>query len=157
MRVHNPREDEEEVATQDHVLFWPIGQDVLADIVRELLDDFSTQVGRDTLQKGQVVEALQPLKRVEWSLHKEPWRHLLLVKTTDRRGIESWTMRNEDRKQAVDVAREVLEFIVGVTSLDEQGQDDLRRRWTNRLVPIPEEGDANKMWQAIVEQAISDQ
>ena len=159
MRVHNPSEDQdqEEVATHDHVLFWPIGQYVFADIVRELLDDFSTQVGRDTLQKGQVAEALKPLKRVEWSLHKEPWRHLLLVKTTDRRGIESWKMRNEDRTLAIYVSQEVLEFIVGITPLEEQGQDDLRRRWTNRLVPIPEEGDANEMWQAIVEQAISDQ
>ena len=160
MRVHNPREDEdqEEVSTQDHVLFWPIGQEgILANIVRELLDDFSTQVGSDNIQKAQVVEALKPLKCVEWSLHKEPWRHLLLVRTSDKHGIESWTMRNEQRKQAVDVALEVLEFIVGVTPLDEKGQEDLRRRWANSLVPVPEEGDTNEMWQAIVEQAISDQ
>ena len=92
-------------------------------------------------------EALQPLKRVEWSLHKEPWRHLLLVNMPDQqRGNSSWTMRNEGRKQAIDTAREVLEFIVGVTTLNEESQDNLRQRWTNALVPVPEEAESRTMW-----------
>ena len=157
MRVHNPTEDDDEMTTCDHALFWPIGQYVFADIVRELLDGFSTELGKDILQADEAIEALQPLKRVEWSLHKEPWRHLLLVNTADpQRGNSSWTMRNEGRKQAVDTAREVLEFIVGVTILDEESQGNLRQRWTNALVPVPEEAESRAMWQAVLAQAISE-
>ena len=48
------------------------------------------------------------------------------------------------------MAREVLEFVVGVTPLDQEGQDRLRQIWTNMLVPIPEAVDANEMWASCV-------
>ena len=156
MRVHNPSEEQEDNPSQDHVLFWPIGQSVLAGTVRELLDDFSTRAGTNDLEYAQVMEALAPLKRVEWSLHKEPWKYLLLVRTTDRHGNQSWTMRSEGRSQAIEMAREVLEFVVGVTPLDQEGQDRLRQIWTNMLVPIPEAVDANEMWQVVCAQAIAE-
>lgn len=156
MRIHNPSEAEEDQVTKDHALFWPIGQYVLADIVRGLLDKFSTQLSRDSLTREEVVEALAPLKRVEWSLHKEPWRHLLLVNTTDRRGERSWTMRNEGRSVAIAVAQDVLEFIVGITELDQEGQEILRQRWIDNLVPLPDDDEANLMWKAVLEQAIAE-
>ena len=49
MRIHNPNSTEPDGENKDHALFWPIGQYVLADISRELLDDLSTQLGRDSL------------------------------------------------------------------------------------------------------------
>ena len=134
MRVHNPDNSTAGATVQDHLLFWPIGQNILAGIIRELLDEFSTQVGKDKLDASQVLAALAPLKRVEWSLHKEPWRHLLLINTPDKNDNRTWIIRNETRKPAVDVALEVLEFIVGVTTLDQESQRQLRQRWTNALI-----------------------
>ena len=156
MRVHNPKEGDEDGASQDHALFWPIGQYILADIVRALLDDYSTQVSKDVLESAEIVDALAPLKRVEWSLHREPCRNLLLVQRPNRAGELLWAMRNEGRAAAIDVAREVLEFIVGVTPLDQKGQDDLQQRWANNLVPIPDEDRAREMWEAVLDQAIGE-
>lgn len=156
MRVHNPDNSTAGATVQDHLLFWPIGQNILAGIIRELLDEFSTQVGKDKLDASQVLAALAPLKRVEWSLHKEPWRHLLLINTPDKNDNRTWTIRNETRKPAVDVALEVLEFIVGVTTLDQESQRQLRQRWTNALIPEPEEADADAMWQVVLAQATAE-
>ena len=156
MRIHNPNSTEPDAESQDHALFWPIGQYVLADIARELLDDFSTQMSRDSLSPEQVVEALEPLGRVEWLLHRPPWKHLLLVMTADKAGKYSWTMRNEGRSTAIAVAREVLEFVVGVTPLDEEGQATLRQRWMNNLVSPPSETAATEMWDMVVSQAIGE-
>ncbi len=155
MRVHNPADGDAGADVRDHALFWPIGQYVFAKIVRQLLDDYSTRISKDVLHRSEVVEALIPLKYVEWSLHRAPWRDLLLVQVRDKAGVPSWTMRNEERAAAVRVAREVLEFIVGLNPLDEEGQKALRRRWTNRLLPQRIDEDAEEMWQEVLEQATS--
>ena len=154
MRIHNPVDGQDNGGSQDHVLFWPIGQKVLATVVRQLLDDFNTIVVSNVLSESQVVQALTPLARVQWSLHRPPWRHLLLVQTRDRSGNQSWTMRNEGRAQAIDVAQDVLEFIVGVTTLGQEGQDNLRQRWQENLVPEPDETTAKRMWNEIIDQAV---
>ena len=155
MRNHNPIDGEDANDGYDHVVFWPIGQELFSRVVRELLDEHSSRTQKETLNAQEVVEALEPLKRVKWSLHVEPWRHLLLVQTPRGGGL-TWTMRNEGRTDAIRIGREVLEFIVGITQLDEQGEKDLRGRWTDNLVPVPSEEAAEKMWQGIIEQATSD-
>lgn len=155
MRIHNPADGQENGDAQDHLLFWPIGQqNVLATVVRQLLDDYTTLVGSSVLDDAQVEEALSPLGRVDWSLHRPPWKNLLLVQTTDRTGNLSWTMRNEGRTQATNVAREVLEFIVGVNPLDKNSQEDLLQRWKEHLLPVPDENVAQEMWSEVLSQAI---
>ena len=154
MRVHNPSEDQEDPNNQDHVLFWPIGQEMLAGIVRALLDDYSTKNGKAILDKDEVLQAVTPLKRVNWSLHSEPWRHLLLVQTADKAGNISWTMRNEGRNLAVDIAKDVLFFIVGLSSLNDEDQEALKNRWAQGFALIPgNEVDATEMWEVVVAQA----
>ena len=155
MRNHNPIDGEDANDGYDHVVFWPIGQELFSRVVRELLDEHSSRTQKETLNAQEVVEALEPLNRVKWSLHVEPWRHLLLVQTPRGGGL-TWTMRNEGRTDAIRIGREVLEFMVGITQLDEQGEKDLRGRWTDNLVPVPSEEAAEKMWQGIIEQATSD-
>ena len=155
MRVHNPADGNAPADVQDHALFWPIGQYVVAKIVRQLLDVYSTQISKDVLDGSEVVEALSPLKHVKWSLHQEPWKHLLLVQVRDNAGNLSWTMRSEARAAAGRVAREVLEFIVGLNPLDQEGQEALQRRWTDHLLPPPDDDDARRMWQEVLNQATS--
>ena len=155
MRVHNPSDEEEEAATEDHVVFWPIGQEPFSQIIRELLDEYCTRSSKDILDKAEVVEALKPLNRIQWSLHRKPWRHLLLVQSRDKAGNLTWTMRNEERTQAIRIAKEVLEFLLGITPLDDQGQAELQRGWANSLVPIPSEADGLEMWHQLVKEALS--
>ena len=156
MRQHNTLDDEETSDSYDHVVFWPIGQELFAQVARELLDVHSSGAQKDVLDGKEVLEALKPLKHVNWALHEAPWRHLLLVQTHDRSGNLVWTMRNEGRTAAVKMGREVLDYIVGVTQLDDEGEAALKRRWTAELVPVPSDEVAEVMWKNIVEQAISD-
>ena len=151
MRVHNPSKSEDNSNSQDHALFWPIGQEIVADLIRALLDDYST---KETLNKDEVLEALAPLRHVDWSLHNEPWKHLLLVQTSDKAGNISWTMRNEGRNVAIDIAKQVLFFIVGLTPLNEEDLEVLRNRWAQGLALLPgTEVDTATMWQEVVAQA----
>lgn len=153
MRVHNPQSNSDGPSLGDSALFWPIGQEVFAPVVRGLLDDYSNRKNLDALDSKQVVEALAPLSRVNWSLHEPPWRRLLLVESADKAGNLSWSMRNEGRTQAKSMAREVLEFIVGVSPLDAEGQESLKDRWAQLLVPLPDPADVESLWRAVLEQA----
>ena len=152
MRVHNPNSEGESDDVQDHALFWPIGQVVLAKIVRQLLDRFCVERSVDILEGDQVNCALGPLNQIEWSLHSPPWRNLLLVQSSR----QSWTMRNEERTVAIKMAAEIIEFIVGVNPLDQQSQDNLRQRWSDLLVPTLGESEENAMWESILSQAIGE-
>ena len=155
MRTHNPSGDKDEADKQDSALFWPICQYVLAGVARELLDEYSTQKGIDTLNKNQIVSALEPISRLDWSLHSPPWRYLLLVQSADKAGNLRWKMRDEDRSAAIPVAQDVIEFIVGITQLDALGEESLKKRWLNFLVPIPDEKEGDRLWEIIRAQATS--
>ena len=153
MRVHNPSEDPQNGVQQDHVLFWPIGQEVLSGVVRRLLDEFCNQIGKDSLDKCELIEALRPLQKVGWSLHEAPWRHLLLVQSTNRAGDLTWGMRNEGRNAAVRVGTDVVDFIVGTANLNEERQNALKFQWTQSLVPTPDGATAETMWEMVLAQA----
>ena len=79
----NPTEMRSHAATdqgtglEDSVLFWPIGQEMLADVARSLLN--MRQVDPDTPTAASVSGALQSLSYLEWDFHMAPWRNLLLV------------------------------------------------------------------------------
>ena len=148
MRVHNPSTDEGERRGQDHALFWPVVQPMLAILARQLLDDFGTLHGAESLTAQQFTEALAPLGRIQWSLHEPPWRHLLLIRTGD-----NWIMRNEERTKAVAVAQEILEFKLGLRPLDLEGQASLRSRWAELLLPPQDETAVDDMWRAIINDA----
>ena len=155
MRVHNPDSGQDPETSEDHALFWPIAQPILATVARELLDEFSTLHGIDQLDRQAIVTALGPLSHVEWSLHQPPWRHLLLVQNRDKAGNPVWAMRSESRTAAAKIAQELLEFVVQVTQLDQDGQDALRERWKEHLVPVPDDAIAEEWWQSVLRQGFA--
>ena len=141
MRTHNlpdPNLDDQ----QDHLLFWPIGQELLAETARQLLDQSELGDDADVLA---VEVALRPLAEVPWELHGSPWCYLLLVPTSpDERG---WRIRSEDRKAALDVAGRLLRWAVGLDVLDEDGTVTLREDWKNLLYPeTPRKDRMEEMW-----------
>ena len=147
MRVHevpDPNPD----GYGDHLLFWPIGQELVAEIARSLLDcaglfdaaDIATMEG-----------ALRPLGEVPWDLHKPPWRYLLLVPATPPQQA-AWRIRSEDRKAALEVAAELLRWIVGLDPLNDEETRSLCERWRRLLYPEPADGhETEQMWQEVVD------
>ena len=126
MRVHEIEEVEDEDMT-DHLLFWPIGQQMLAEITRALLDKHIPNPAN--LNPDSVRAALSRLGQLEWRLHHPPWRYLLLI----RNAKDNWAMRNEERKEAVRCGRRIQQWGVGLDELDEIGIANLKKFWKSML------------------------
>ena len=151
MRVHEieAAEAEREDMT-DHLLFWPIGQQLLAEIVRSLLDKILPNPANPTADG--VHAALNGLGQLEWRLHQAPWRYLLLVRNAKD---DKWAMRNEERKEAVRCGRRIQQWVIGLEELDESGVDELKRLWSSMLIPPPLSEDRDKMWKRVEDLKLS--
>ena len=146
MRAHQLSEPNPD-GYRDHLLFWPIGQELFAKIVRTLLDSSGLDAKEGVTA---MANALQPLARVPWELHDPPWRYLLLVPTTPEE--QSWRMRNEERKEALEVAYRLLCWMAGIDSLNEDDTEELHKDWQNLLYPEPpQENRIEEMWKKIAE------
>ena len=148
MRQHDA--DKSEGDFHDHLVFWPIGQELFADIVRDLIDCALEEMldkwlNDDLLSVDELCKALEPLTIVPWDLHEPPWRHLLLVKSN----IEgNWKMRSEDRKYCLEVAYRILRWLLNIDNLDEGEELELRENWEKWLYESSP-GDNDAMWNEI--------
>ena len=142
MRVHELEEAEGEDET-DHLLFWPIGQQMLAEIVRYLLDIRLPDIAVPTPHT--VSEALRELGQLEWRLHQPPWRYFFLIRND--RG--KWIMRNETRKEAIRCGRRIQQWLIGLDPLDKGGVEDLKTLWGSMLIPAQTKEAQDEMWQQV--------
>ena len=142
MRIHDLADEESEEET-DHLLFWPIGQQMLGEIVRELLNKHLPDLENPT--PDTVSEALRGLGQLEWRLHKAPWRYFLLI----RNSRDNWAMRSEQRTEAVRCGRRIQQWVIGLDELDEAGVDDIKKLWTSLLIPQQSEEECDQMWQQV--------
>lgn len=145
---HHSLPDPNPDGLRDHLLFWPIGQQLFANVARSLLDSEGLD---NTAPAEELVNVLRPLAVVPWDLHGAPWRYLLLVaKTADE---VSWRMRSEDRKLALDVAERLLRWTVGLDALAEGDIDRLRFDWRDALIVNPEREEGlpkpDDLWSAV--------
>ena len=124
----------------DSALFWPIGQELMAELARDLLDDGAS---RDL---SKPVENLKPLSKLSWELHSAPWRNLVLIPKGD-----SWRIRNEDRRLSVALVKEILWFQVGLNTLLEEGLRELRERWEGLLLPALGREEIDALWNAVMD------
>lgn len=151
MRRHDKNELDGEY--QDHLLFWPIGQELIAQIIRELLDNRFPETGYGSV--ADMAEALAPLRMISWELHDAPWRYLLLVPgprpEADGRE-ENWRIRSEDRKLALIISSRLLRWMLGIGEpLNEDAVGALRESWRDLLYPDPESDDKiNEMWEQVI-------
>ena len=145
MRSHDvPKAEADE--HQDHLLFWPIGQEMLADVSRSLMDERGLDEDADL---ASMTAALSPLGELNWDMHSLPWRYLLLVPTSPEE--ESWRVRSEDRKVAIETSTELLRWIVGLAELDDGDTEVLRTAWQRLLYPEPtEDAQVDAMWSEIL-------
>ena len=142
MRVHELVDEESENET-DHVLFWPIGQQILVEIARELLNKRLSDSENLTLDA--VCTALSQLGALEWRLHQAPWKYLLLIRT--EKG--SWTMRNEQRTVAIRCGRRIQQWVIGLDELNENQVEDLKESWVSLLIPSQPAEECDQMWQQV--------
>lgn len=147
MRTHTLAPEGEDDKGTDHLLFWPIGQEMLATIVREALDS-RRMPNPDQPDKGSVAAALKGLGMLEWRLHEPPWRFFLL--TRDPVKADRWKMRSEDRAEVVRIGRRVQEWVLGLDELDEAGVAELKVVWESRLIPPQTEAEQNRMWSQVI-------
>ena len=126
----------------DSALFWPICQEVMVTLARDLLDDGLTRGIED------VHERLAPLAKLSWKLHDPPWRNLVLVTIGEGK---PWKMRSEDRTPSLNVAKEILWFQVGLHPLSEGGLHDLHERWKGLLLPALPTEEIDGLWETIME------
>ena len=145
MRVHDFVDDGDNGDGTDHLLFWPIGQQMLAEIARTLLDKRLPDPGNPT--PDTVSKALSGLSKLEWKLHQAPWKYFLLV----RNAKGNWTMRSEQRTPAVRCGRLIQQWILGLEDFDEDDVVNLKKDWANFLVPAQSEESVNEMWQQVEE------
>ena len=149
MRFHELTDRDNKSGT-DHLLFWPIGQQMLAEIARELLDERLSDPENPTPET--VRYALKGLSKLEWTLHNTPWKHFLLVPTTTRSGLRKWAMRNEDRPKVVRLGRIIQQWILGLEYDNRDRAEDLKSQWKSFLIlgdppPLPETVD--ELWQQV--------
>ena len=146
MRDHNADTVE---GTDDHVLFWPIVQEMLVELARDLLDDRLSRkpTEMDDLDLPEAVDALEPLNAIVWSAHHPPWRHLLLVRTEN----EDWRIASEDRKIRLRIALRIVRWQLGLDQLSEDevtGRLGLKSTW-RELLPLDAANDVDSMWAEI--------
>jgi len=139
-RAHNADEDAS-LGLQDDLLFWPIGQELLSEVARSLLDKRQREEDVRTPTSASATAALRPLSLVDWNLHRPPWRNFLLTGEPN-----TWKMRSEDRSAAVDLGKEMVRWILAVDDLGPEDLEDLRRRWQASLLPGQTPERAEEMW-----------
>ena len=111
MRAHNVDIDKQ-IEVTDNLFFWPIGQELLARVVRFVLNS-KLSSDSEKLDKAKVFESLKVLNKVNWKLHAPPWRYFMLVYDESKK---TWKMRNEERNKVVEISFQILVWILGIIS-----------------------------------------
>src|SRR5690606_39630807 len=75
---------DDEAGQDDSALFWPIGQEILADLCRGLLNLQDTPAAPTAASVKKVLSGVGDLT---WDFHTPPWRHLLLIPRSEERRV----------------------------------------------------------------------
>lgn len=131
----------EEMEQDDSALFWPIGQEIMADLCRGL---FNLQESPADPTAGSVKKALTGVGDLTWDFHSPPWRHLLLIPDAD--DFSSWKIRSEERKNAQRLTLRILKWQIGLDELAEDEIAALRDEWRMMLLPALNPERIDELW-----------
>ena len=137
----NTADEEESIAAghQNNALFRPLVQKfVLAKVARNLLNHANTNT------KSGMVKALSKLNLISWNMYDAPWVHLILTKNDKNK----WTIASEDRTKRIQVAEEIILWLVGQLELEDDEILEQREIYKSYLNISPEE--ANKLWDSLL-------
>ena len=147
MREHDAELDHPDGHT-DHLLFWPIGQELFASVARIMMNRRLPDPSSPT--EEDVRACIRVLAEVEWDLRMPPWMGLLLVEDSELSRGRRRRMRSEDRKRALEVAQRILLFQVGID--DYANLEELKVEWQAMLIPLPGPEEVEERWRVISRQ-----
>lgn len=121
----------------DHLLLRPIGQKgILGPIIRQLLDENGI-VWADDAKK--VAKAIEPLKLINWDQHHPLWEGFSLEgiekKDEDGNPYLFWRMRNQQRSEVMEHAKDIIAWVVGLIDLDKDEIEEMKDQWAAFLIP----------------------
>ena len=87
-----------------------------------------------------MVKALSKLNLISWNMYDAPWAHLILTKNEK----DKWTIASDDRAKRIQVAEEIILWLVGQLELEDDEILEQREIYKSYLNISPEE--ANKLW-----------
>lgn len=148
MRYHQI-EDRKSKGGEDHLLFWPIGQQMLAEVARDLLNERLPSLQNPTVRTVQY--ALKGLNKLQWQLPQAPWTHFLLIPHFTPTGKRKWRMRSEQRSQAVACGCQIQQWVLGLAPKDTDFENQLKNRWKSLLIAPPSEETIDEFWQQVKE------
>jgi len=107
--------DVKDAPHQNHLLFRPIGQIAFSSVVRTLLNNQD----KTTTSKQDVIDALTPLRTMNFDLGSLPWRHLVWVNVADKSvpGATSWRISEKQGR------KELKQFIKTLMLTHADGSD----------------------------------
>ncbi len=137
--------NEEETIT-NHLFFRPLGQNLLAELVRGLMNNSPDPLN---FSEDNIRNSITSISKIDWRLSSPPWRHLLFVYDGE---LDRWKMRNEDRKEAERIALRVAKWLSGCDpyGTEEELIGSVKSPWRNLLLNVSDV-DADKMWDEILE------
>lgn len=145
MRYHEITE-RDRYKGDDNLLFWPVGQRLLAEIARNLIDKRSHDPEHPT--PNSVEFALRGLSKVEWRLHRSPWQYLLVTQEPQGRSRTlKWKMRSGGRERK-DVERCAYNILSWLLNLSGAGAA-LKDQWKSFLIPTPREEMIDEFWEQV--------
>lgn len=131
-----------EQAGKGHMFFRPIGQKMLAELVRNMLDD--SKFPEKKAQDSDMKKRLSVLAKIDWNVDHHPWDGVVTVPD----GEGGYIMRNEKRDKAMKVARLMALRMTGDTEfpldglLDEWksvvnlGAEEAQKKWKEDVIPL---------------------
>jgi len=132
--------------TQQNAVFRPIFQTVLAQIIRNLLDDNFNDDASYT--KTKIKNAIKPIKLIDWSLFSPPFRGLLFHQKIDDES--SWIMRSEDRPKAQAIVVDILDWMMNDIALDKATIDSYKNRYKTFHLPRPlSDSEVDEYWEVL--------
>lgn len=141
MRDHNATQNS---GTEDCIFFWPIGQEILVEVARKLLD---RQPEPENPTSQSMLKALSPLAFMKDNFKEVPWRHLLLIPDDD--AWTTWKIRSEDRVKARNLSARIIYWQIGLDQLSQEEITELKKDWRSLILPALTNDQADALWDAI--------
>ena len=142
--ARNHSSDGSDGQVADNALFWPIGQKVMVNVARTLLDRKLASPEDPTLEEA--IQVLQPLGHVGWNLHDVPWRGLLIISIFDRRrGKWKWAMPSDSRKNTISTAIRMLHWLLHLYEPSAREEERLMNEWLAEL-RLPPDDELDGLW-----------
>lgn len=128
----------------NNFLFWPVGQEVLAEIARDMMDYRLMDSANPTA--GSVKKAVKGIRNLTWEAYEPPWCNLALI--PDESGFH-WRIRSQEWNNVKGMIRSIFRWQLGIDTLNKKEVTRLRDRWEELLWPALNQATIKKLWAKI--------